>query len=1567
MDQRAMRSGLTWSLLAIVTAAAPGLAQSGTAIPPEFFGVAMVNAKDAPAVPMGTVAHGDFAWQRVEQQKGVFDFSILDAYVAAAQADGLVDTVTNTASVAITLAAGTPGWAVADKSTCGTTDGITVCTAPPDNIQDWKDFVTALLAHYDGTTNPHIRIYELWNEFNVSLWWTGTDAQMVALAQAAYPIVHADSNSILLTPSVAGPVGTASPHSGVTRMTSYLQAGGAAYADGGAFHGYVGAQNGVSPFPMPEDDGTPGCTPFVTCYGSIVTKATQMRAVFNQYGLAGKPMYQTEGSWGDNTVTDPNTQTAWITRYTLLQAGLRASVNLQLAAWFTWAPPAFGWGIIEDSSGNPTAAGAAYREVYHWLVGATLAEPCSGGVDGTWTCSLTRPGGYIAKAVWNTKGSATFVPGPGYTQVRDVTGAMTPIVAGAPIPIGARPVLAEGSTLASPGAPNFVLILTDDQDVQSGMLAYMPHLQELLVGRGTSFPNNMVPLSLCCPSRTTILRGQYPHNTGVLGNSLPNGGFEKAYNENVEASTVATLLHGAGYRTALFGKYLNGYPDTADGFYIPPGWDEWNSPISGDPYGEFNYDLNENGTKGSYGSTPADYGTDVYLGKAVDFIQRAASTPGQPIFIYFATYAPHAPYTPAPRHAGLFPGVTAPHFPSFNEADVSDKPAYIHTKPLLTQADIAGIDSDFRGRLQALQAVDEAIATLVSTLSATGRLANTYIVFASDNGYHMGEHRLLPGKYTPYETDIHVPLVVRGPGVPAGVARSEYTADLDLAETFSDLAGLAPLSFSDGRSLKPLLTGPPPSAWRQVFFLEEFGTGEFDPPDARSPSPREPLDKADLATVVPIPSYYGFQAPGYKYIEYKSGEKELYVASDPYELTNVVSKVNPAIEAALGSYLNSFDGCVGDACRAAEAVVPPALLTTSFTVTPPAPPSGAAMTLTATASGTTPFAFTWTIDGAPRSGPSLVLNLSDGNHSVTLHARDGIGTDAFATQTVTVGTTPVVQIQTPSADLSVEAGISVAFGAIVSPSVPGGTLGFTWDFGDGMPGGAGASTSHVYGVPGSYTVMLTGTDSRGAVSTATRTVVVTRPTLAGASLLLPVVVETPGAGGSYYTSEVTIGSRLPSPVDVLITYSASNGGGSGYARLTLAAGQQTILPGILGWLRSAGLPIPSDRVTTRAGTLTATFSGAATTASLFLGARTFTNDPAGGNGTFGLFYLAAPVVTDSITIFGLQQDSAQRSNLALVNTSDAPITLRTVLYGPTGLQLSVTDTGLPPFGWRQVGSPLNGTGASSGVAVVTRLSGTGTFSAYGVLNDAVTSDGSFLPPLLADASVPDRIIPVVVSAAGYSSELTLTNLTASSLTLTMTYTASPQIGSGTGSGSATITLAPNEQRIGDAMATLRQAGIPVPTTGDVGGSLDLRAGTGTASSFAAGVRTFTKTSAGGTFGQFYTGLTIADSATSLAWVDGLQQNAVQRSNLAVVNRGDAGDTITLQITYYGPDGSQAGSARTYTLAPGEWAQDNKPLLARGVPAGSARIQRLSGNSRFVAYGVLNDQTNSDGSYIHMTQ
>ena len=494
------------------------------------------------------------------------------------------------------------------------------------------------------------------------------------------------------------------------------------------------------------------------------------------------------------------------------------------------------------------------------------------------------------------------------------------------------------SSAVAAAAPNIILILTDDLDLQLGSGSYMPNVKKLLAQQGVSFRNFYVPLSLCCPSRTTILRGQYPHNSGVLTNNLPNGGFEKAHASGVESATFATLLHNAGYRTVLLGKYLNGYPETASPTYVPPGWDEWYSPAAGNPYTEYNYTMNENGALVVYGEKPADYLTDVIRARAVDFIKRAAATPNQPLFVYFATYAPHEPFTPAPRHTSLFSQVTAPRPPSFNEPDVTGKPDYIRTRAQLTAAQVSNLDEDYRNRLRSLQAVDEAVADLVATLDAAGRLSNTYIFFTSDNGYHMGEHRLTPGKYTPYETDIHVPLIVRGPGVPAGAVRDQLAGNVDLAETFADLAGVPPLSFSDGRSLKGLLGVTPPVVWRHTFLLEEFERGVVpveNSADKRNPASklgvREPLDPQEKTEApIPIPSYYGFQTSDYKYVEYldasgKFSDRELYAVWDTFELNNLASQIDPAFSGALKAHTASLLNCKEDGCRSAEAVAPPAL------------------------------------------------------------------------------------------------------------------------------------------------------------------------------------------------------------------------------------------------------------------------------------------------------------------------------------------------------------------------------------------------------------------------------------------------------------------------------------------------------------------------------------------------------------------------------------------------------------------------------------------------------------------
>jgi arylsulfatase A-like enzyme len=484
--------------------------------------------------------------------------------------------------------------------------------------------------------------------------------------------------------------------------------------------------------------------------------------------------------------------------------------------------------------------------------------------------------------------------------------------------------------------PNILFVLTDD--MAKSELSVMPHVRALLAEQGTSFSQAFVSVSLCCPSRTTILRGQYSHNTGVETNGGANGGFETAYSRGVERSTVATWLHDAGYRTGLFGKYLNGYPNGAGDTYVPPGWDEFASPTrGGNPYREYGYNLNDNGRIVHHGFEPADYGTDVYSHLASDFITRAGRE-HKPFFAYLALYAPHNPATPASRDLGEFSGARAPRTPSYNEADISDKPAWLRDHALMTPAIEARVDALYRKRVQSLQAVDDSVANLMDTLRRNDQLRNTYVVFASDNGYHLGQHRMPAGKQTAFEEDIHVPLIVRGPSVPDRT-RNEIVGNVDLAPTFAELAGVRPPPFVDGRSLTPLLRpGPPPDHWRNAYLVEHWG--EILKPgqaEARRGAPLEPDDPDQsvdetapelgpkvrgmhsAATHDPSPEFHAIRTADRLYVEYSTGERELYnLERDPDELDNIAASASPALLAKLHRRVEELKVCRADGCRAAE-------------------------------------------------------------------------------------------------------------------------------------------------------------------------------------------------------------------------------------------------------------------------------------------------------------------------------------------------------------------------------------------------------------------------------------------------------------------------------------------------------------------------------------------------------------------------------------------------------------------------------------------------------------------------
>lgn len=480
------------------------------------------------------------------------------------------------------------------------------------------------------------------------------------------------------------------------------------------------------------------------------------------------------------------------------------------------------------------------------------------------------------------------------------------------------------ATARTPSAPpNFVFLLTDDLD--SAEISVMPRLKSLLIDQGTSLTNYNVSVSWCCPSRATTLRGQYAHNTQIWSNSAPNGGFGRFYTRKLEDSTIATWLQSAGYRTGLFGKYLNGYPEQAPvkKTYVPPGWTTWDVPAAGSPYHQFNYTLNKNGALEHHGSKPKDYLTDVLNLDVRKFITAPSS---QPFFAYVGVYNPHSPATPAPRHANLFNNVKAPHTPSYNEQDLTGKPTEVRRLQPIAPNEEKSWDELYRNRLRSLQSVDDMIGDLINTLRQSGKLDNTYFIFTSDNGFHIGQHRMPPGKNTAYDEDTRVPFVVRGPAVPAGRSVGKLAGNVDVAPTVADLADAKSPGFVDGRSLVPLMRAGTPKKWRQAFLVEHGhgpgtkpplkppASGVLEPPELLSSSKRE---KFYLAP------FEGLKTERYSYVQYSTGERELYdLVNDPYELHNLAFDKSPPIQSLIASFaarLQKMRACQGTAaCEAAE-------------------------------------------------------------------------------------------------------------------------------------------------------------------------------------------------------------------------------------------------------------------------------------------------------------------------------------------------------------------------------------------------------------------------------------------------------------------------------------------------------------------------------------------------------------------------------------------------------------------------------------------------------------------------
>jgi N-acetylglucosamine-6-sulfatase len=439
---------------------------------------------------------------------------------------------------------------------------------------------------------------------------------------------------------------------------------------------------------------------------------------------------------------------------------------------------------------------------------------------------------------------------------------------------------------------NIVLVMSDDQTVES--MRVMTNVNALLAQQGATFANNFASFPLCCPSRATYLTGQYAHNHTVMGNAAPQGGYDKL--RPTEANTLPAWLRARGYQTVHIGKYLNGYGRTQP-THVPAGWSEWYGSIDPSTYRFYNYTLNENGRLVNYGTGPQNYQADVYTAKAVDAVRRLAPRT-EPFFLSVAYLAPHsggpreaddpanqATPVPAPRHRNRFASEPLPQSPSFNEADVSDKPAVVRNRRLLPARRIAGITENYRQRLESLLAIDEGIAAIIGALQSAGELDNTLFVYTADNGFFHGEHRIPAGKVQVYEPSVRVPLVIRGPGVPRGVRMTQASVNADLAPTIADAANVRPGRNVDGLSLLGLLANRTRFVGRDI--------------------------------LLETPQYSAIHSPRYVYTEYANGDRELYdLVADPNELASRHADSGASgIRTELARRLASLRRCSGASCR----------------------------------------------------------------------------------------------------------------------------------------------------------------------------------------------------------------------------------------------------------------------------------------------------------------------------------------------------------------------------------------------------------------------------------------------------------------------------------------------------------------------------------------------------------------------------------------------------------------------------------------------------------------------------
>ncbi|RYP53175.1 hypothetical protein DL768_001768 [Monosporascus sp. mg162] len=479
--------------------------------------------------------------------------------------------------------------------------------------------------------------------------------------------------------------------------------------------------------------------------------------------------------------------------------------------------------------------------------------------------------------------------------------------------------------------PNFVFIITDDQDLLLDSLEYQPLLKRHITDQGTTFSKHYCTISICCPSRVSLLTGRAAHNTNVTDVSAPYGGYTKFLAEGWNDNYLPVWLQQAGYNTYYTGKLMNGHSTTTYNKPFPAGWTGTNFFLDPATYIYYNVTMQRN--QDAPKAYPGEYSTDLVTAASLGFLDEAI-TEAKPFFVGVAPIGPHSetingkfnPAVPADRHKDLFPNLKASRTANFNP-DTASGASWIKTLQKLNQTVIDYLDEFYRLRILSLQAVDELVDSIVRRLEESPEvLENTYIIYTTDNGFHVGQHRLAPGKTCPIEEDLNIPFIVRGPGVEKGKTVSVPTSHTDIAPTIFELAGIPLQEDFDGSPM------PVTKAQQEAVkaYKAEHVNIEFW--GKNIPEGRFPGDGPGLANGSRVNNTYKSlrvisERYDLAYTVWCSNEHELYeMKSDPGQMVNLYETSNRGnsniydweaqkLISRLDALLLTLKTCKGVSCR----------------------------------------------------------------------------------------------------------------------------------------------------------------------------------------------------------------------------------------------------------------------------------------------------------------------------------------------------------------------------------------------------------------------------------------------------------------------------------------------------------------------------------------------------------------------------------------------------------------------------------------------------------------------------